>query len=238
MSLPVFRKIAEESSGRVIEIKIIGLGEPALHPELDAMMCLLKESRINTSLYTNGTLFDRYTPAEICKWQLWRLVVSIDGTDERSFARLRAGGDYWSLRAKLADFRGFRDGHRERLPLIEIRHVIMPNETPAMLRSFQADWLSGLGDTVKYNLLGPPYDSRRKEDSTRPPCRDIRREIHIRFDGRVPLCGYSGDREWIADVSTSTLQEIWNSARLNDVRQRHRRRDFSELPFCKTCQHR
>jgi radical SAM protein with 4Fe4S-binding SPASM domain len=107
-----------------------------------------------------------------------------------------------------------------------------------MLRSFQADWLNGLGDTVKYNSLGPPYDSRRKEDPARPPCRDIRREIHVRFDGRVPLCGYSGHNEWIADVSTSSLEEIWNSTRLNDVRQRHERRDLSELPFCKTCQHR
>jgi hypothetical protein len=168
MSLAVFRKIIEESHGRVIEIKFIGLGEPALHPELDVMMRLLKVNGINATFYTNGTLFDRYSPAEICDWGLWRLIVSVDGTDERTFNRLRVGGNYWSLRANLADFRKFRDELGLRSPLIEIRHVMMPNETRTMLHSFQADWLNGLGDTVKYNSLGPP---------TTVAARKIRRDL-------------------------------------------------------------
>jgi radical SAM protein with 4Fe4S-binding SPASM domain len=238
MSPVVLRKIAQESAGRVAEVKIIGMGEAALHPDLAEMMLTLKEHRIRTRLYTNGTLFERFLPAQICEWDLWGVVVSVDGTDAKSFRRLRVGGDYESLRANLAAFRRFRDARRHRSPLIEIRHVIMPNETPAKLRQFKHDWLGGLGDTVKFNALAPHYNDSRKEDPLRPPCRDIRREIHIRYDGRVPLCGYSGDKEWIGNVTTFMLQEIWNATRLNDVRKRHQKRDLSELSFCKTCQHR
>lgn len=238
MDLGVFRKIAHESAGRVTVIKVFGLGEPALHPELDSMMHILRINKIRSVLYTNGTLFDLYEPQKILDWNLSVLVVSIDGTDKRSFDRLRLGGDYWSIRSKLSQFRKFRDLRGAKAPHIEIRHVIMPNETSEMLQAFRNDWSFDLGDSVKFNLLGPPYGSNRKEDPARPRCRDILREMHIRYDGRTPLCGYDGHREWIGDVRKSTLNQLWRSTRLEEVRTQHSRRDLSKLPFCKTCQFR
>lgn len=232
MSLELFQKIAEQSAGRVSLIKFCGLGEPALHPQLDAMARLLQRDGIPLSLYTNGTLFDRHLPREILEWDLHNLVISVDGIDERSFKRLRVGGDYRHLRTMVAEFRKAREKARKRSPQIEIRHVIMPYETPAMLKKFRDDWTDGLGDTVKFNLLESPC-SQGTIDPARPRCRDIRRELYVRHNGRVPLCGFHVD--WIGDAHTSTIEEIWHCSRLEDVRRQHARRNLSELPFCKTC---
>ena len=153
MSLRLFRTITEQSAGRISLMKFCGLGEPALHPHLDIMIRLLQLNNIPLALYTNGTLFDRHTRSEILDWNIDQLVISVDGTDERTFQRLRVGGNYRRIRAKVSDLRDARAKAGKRLPYIEIRHVIMPNETPAMLKEFRDDWTHNLGDTVKFNLL-------------------------------------------------------------------------------------
>jgi hypothetical protein len=113
----------------------------------------------------------------------------------------------------------------------------MPNETPAQLRAFRRDRTTGLGDTVKFNALDAPY-GRRTEDPSRSACRDIRRESLVRWDGRMPLCGYNGHREWIGDVHTDRLAVLWHAPRLEQVWRSHEAHDLTELPFCKTCTHR
>jgi MoaA/NifB/PqqE/SkfB family radical SAM enzyme len=236
MPVPLFRRIIEETAGKVSMVKLIGLGEPSLHPDLDRIMRLLRDNRIKTLLYTNGTLFERYTPEEIMAWDADELVVSIDGVDERSFARLRVGGDLPRLQEGMAKFREHRANAAGHGPRIEVRHVIMPNETPAMLSAFRNYWRKGLADTVKYCFLGAPYNRRREKARQRPRCRDIRREMHIRYDGRVPLCGYEGHREWIGDLTGAAVEQVWRAPRLDEVRDLHRKRDLSKLDFCKTCQ--
>jgi len=238
MDAATFRKLVRECDGHVKMIKLIGLGESALHPDLDEMLQNLQSSGIEGVLYTNGTLLKRYSSETILGWNLNTIVLSIDGTDARSFNRLRVGGDYHTIREHLAQFRALRDRLGMRGPHIEIRHVIMPNETRDMLRAFQSDWLNGLADSVKFNLLGAPYGSKRAAVANRPRCRDIRREIHVRYDGRVPLCGYDGQSEWIGDLAHSSLEDIWHSRRLDHVRDQHARRDLSALPACRTCQFR
>ena len=240
MTLAVATKLADEIAGRVSEVKIIGLGEGALHPELPAIVRTFADRAIRVRLYTNGTLFERYGPEEIFSWGLDGIVLSIDGTDSRSFERLRPGGDYLRTRASLQAFSGARRQRQRQTaaPRIQVRHVIMPRETEEQLAEFKRDWLGLGGDTVKFNSLAPPYDRKRIEDKGRPPCRDIRREVHIRWDGRVPLCGYGGDREWIGDLRDSSLQEIWRATRLQEVRAAHQAGDLSGLEMCRTCQHR
>jgi len=233
LELELFCKIIEEASPHRPLVKLGGLGEPALHPDLGVMMETLRERRLETILYTNGTLFERYTTSEILKWNLPLLIVSVDGTDERSFERLRVGGKYEVLRKNLATFRRAREHALVPRPEIEIRHVTMPGETAEQLAEFRRDWLHELGDTVRFNYLLPPLERHRLEDPSRPRCRDIARELYIRFDGRVPLCGYHG--EWLGDLHQSTVDELWHHPRLTDVRRQHEKRDLSQLPFCRTC---
>src|SRR5258708_10086149 len=54
----LFRKITDEVAhypGTLI--KVVGLGEPALHPRINELMELTEERRIPSIVYTNGELF-------------------------------------------------------------------------------------------------------------------------------------------------------------------------------------
>jgi MoaA/NifB/PqqE/SkfB family radical SAM enzyme len=60
---------------------------------------------------------------------------------------------------------------------------------------------------------------------------------HVRWDGRVPLCGYQPTKqEYLGDLNKLSLEEIWStSGRLEEVRTAHRLRHFDEVSFCKSC---
>jgi hypothetical protein len=62
----------------------------------------------------------------------------------------------------------------------------------------------------------------------------------VRWDGRVPLCGYQSNQEskqeYMGDLNKLSLKEIWStSGRLEEVRTAHRLRHFDEVSFCKSC---
>ena len=232
MDAVVFRKImAELGAHPTCILKVGGLGEPALHPELAEFMKLAKAQKTTVYLYTNGSLLRNYDHDEVLSWGLRLLVVSIDGLDAVSFERIRLGGEYGKVRKAVEDFHLQRMRSKLKRPTIEIRHVIMPNENAQELMGFKEDWLK-ISDTVKFNYLVPltPVPS---DGSGRPKCRDIMREFYIRWDGRVPMCGYQS--AWLGDLHESSIGELWHDEKLQQLRGFHQRRDLSQTPICRTC---
>jgi MoaA/NifB/PqqE/SkfB family radical SAM enzyme len=231
MDLGVFEKIVAELGRRPsCVMKIGGLGEPALHPQFRLFMNLLKQHGVRSTLYTNGTLLREYDHEEILNWGVRVLVVSIDGVDAESFERIRVGGDYDLIKKAVGAFYQLKKRLKYRKPELEIRHVIMPNEPRNELVSFRVTWLE-IADTVKFNYLFPLTPAPVIEE--RPMCRDIMREFYIRWDGRVPLCGYQS--AWLGDLHTASIRELWHDAKLQELRQVHRKRDLSAAPVCRSC---
>jgi wyosine [tRNA(Phe)-imidazoG37] synthetase (radical SAM superfamily) len=230
----LFDKIISEvslSGPRIV--KIAGAGEPALHPRFNELMSSLRPHNIKVISYTNGTLLQMYSHQEILKWNINTLVVSVDGIDVESYERIRVGGKLIKLRNSLRDFFNLRNSSGSRLPQIEIRHVIMPNETSDQLRQFRNSWLA-ISDTVKFNYLTLLTEEKAVQH-WRPKCRDIRRESYILWDGSVPLCGHEYKHEYIGNLHTASIQELWQHPRKEFVRECHNRSSLKEVPLCINC---
>ena len=216
-------------------VKVVGLGEPVLHPQFDLLMDQLTEHRITSVVYTNGELFKKFSPDRIAPWRVQTVVTSVDGLDADSFARIRVGGDYLQIKQSLAAFYRVRAKLGGRRPELEIRHVIFPNETPSDLLRFRQEWLK-ICVTVKFNYLYFPTPPSGEVRNIK--CRDIRRELYIHWNGRVPLCGYqylSSGSESLGDIRKMTIAELWMQTRLPQVRSYHDRRNLDPVPFCKAC---
>ena len=216
-------------------VKIVGLGEPALHPQLGVLMDQLTRHKIIAYLYTNGELFKRFSAEQITGWNVRNLTVSIDGLDPQSFSRIRVGGDYLVIKQAVAEFYRARAKLGRRGPEVEIRHVIFPNESPAELLRFREEWLA-ISDTVKFNYLYYPTPPTGEVRDTK--CRDIRREFYIHWNGSVPLCGYqylSNTSESLGSIRNATIAELWDHPRLREVREYHNQRTLDAVPFCKAC---
>src|SRR5260370_33828739 len=95
MEPALFRKIVGEVRDHpTCIVKLVGLGEPSIHPNFSELMGILRENRTHAICYTNGTMLERYPHREVLDWRLRRVVVSVDGLDEESFERIRVNGNY------------------------------------------------------------------------------------------------------------------------------------------------
>jgi len=241
MELSLFEKIVDEIAKHPESfVKVAGLGEPALHPQILEFVSLLAKSKVTTEIYTNGTLLERFPPQDIVKLGFSELVVSIDGLDAQSYASKRVGGNYTTLRANIARFRHTRDELKSRSPIIEIRHVVFPNESREALRQFIQDWL-GFADTVMLCNLQPLTPQPR--DISVPMfrrCRSVRRQLFITSGGQVPICGpmfWRGtEEEVLGDLHHATIQELWQNPTMQFIRSCHERAALDDLPFCKNCE--
>ena len=215
-------------------VKIGGLGEPSLYDRFGEAMVALRDRRIRHITYTNGNVFERFTNEEILSWGIPHMIVSIDGIDAASYNRLRIGGVYERLLTKLIAFRAARDDSRAAGPFLEVRHVIMPNESEEELTQYRRRWMR-VADTVMFNYLVP---ARRRNGEWRRRCRDIRRELYVRATGRIPFCGYQylqAEYEWIGDLRTGTIEQAWKHRRLNEVRRLHCKGATDIPDFCRGC---
>jgi radical SAM protein with 4Fe4S-binding SPASM domain len=236
MNVALFEKIVRELSlYRPALLKIGGHGEPATHPQFSELMALLPHKSVPTFVYTNGSLIQLFPHQEILSWKLQAIVISVDGLDADSYEKIKIGGNYTSLKKVIMEFHKCCKSLKSKAPIIEIRHVIMPNETTSQLLRFRRTWLKS-ADTVKFNYLEPAGGLCQFEDPSPPKCRSIKREITIHWDGSVPVCGVCR-RDSVGNVQDSTILELWRHQKKDYLRQCNEHRDFDLIPLCKRCAH-
>lgn len=241
MELGLFEKIiAEIGSHCGPVLKIGGWGEPSLHPRIREMLSLCYEQKVRTYIYTNGSLFDFFTPREILQWEWVTIVVSIDGLDSYSFSQLRKGGDLNTIRNSVQEISQGRRTFRADHPKIVINHVIFPAETNRELAAFWKKWIV-MADVVDFSArvpLYPVYQEPLPHPAALKPCLRCRRELSILYDGSIPLCAHAfrlGTRELLGDIHDFTIQELWNHSRLRELRRQHKENALNIPGFCKSC---
>jgi uncharacterized Fe-S cluster-containing radical SAM superfamily protein len=207
MALSTFDKVIREFAAAKTcpcVIKIGGSGEPALHADFQEMMTtldLLKKRSVKVAIYTNGTLFERFSTEEIMKWNLHRIGVSIDGLDRESYERIRIGGDYDKLIKLVRKFREERDRLSGPKPLIEICHTIVEDESLLQLMRFKRQWQPP-ADVVKFQSVHPVGKLAGPAS-----IRGTRRELPIQWNGNVPIYTRPGS---IGNVTSQSIDELWS----------------------------
>lgn len=235
MDVHLFKGIVDEiSSYPWCFLRIVGAGEPAMHPHIKEILQYLADKNFKTEFTTNGTLLMRFPPEEILNLHIDMLGISIDGFDEVSYSRYRPGGDYKTLRAKVIELFNMRKTMAAEFPKIRIRNVIFPETTREQIRNFAENWLP-FADIVTFNALV----SKMSEPSMLlERCEDILFTIHVLWDGSVPLCGYQSwcdHIEWLGNLRDYSLRDLWWNERRLEVRKSHVFRDFTGIEFCRRC---
>lgn len=236
MKFELFRKLIDEiASYPLCYLRVVGMGESSLHPQLKEIMGYLKQKKIKTEFTTNGTIFKQYTPDEILDWNLDHLAVSVDGTDASTYNKIRINGDYSTLKENVMSFYSRRQERKMHQPFLKIRNVIFPLTNQEELDAFKTRWLN-YSDMVTFNIQ-IPTDKVVKYDKVNP-CNDIFFTAHVRWDGRVPLCSnnyLNGEEQYIGDLNNQSLRQVWKSKRLIQTRKMHKKKEYHTLNFCEYC---
>jgi radical SAM protein with 4Fe4S-binding SPASM domain len=88
----LFRSALNQLSPELVYLTLYFQGEPYLHPGFTDLVRLAKTFNLYVAASTNGHFLDPETARETVRSGLDRLIVSVDGADQQSYAAYRAGG--------------------------------------------------------------------------------------------------------------------------------------------------
>lgn len=227
--------ILEMSQHKRTMLRIVGLGEPALHPDLKEILAYAKNHKLVTEFTTNGSIFHFLTLEEIIDSGISYLGISIDGYDERSYQKRRVGGNYKELRDKVEQLYKAKKLLNAERPIIAIRNVAFKNDSQEKLDAYRLDWFQH-SDLVSFNYYKP--NRAVNENSSLKRCKSIKFELKVNWNGDVPLCRFQDafrHEDIIANAKNFSIEKIWENKKLQEARKMHSQRNLDDIAYCKTC---
>lgn len=241
LSFELYQKVILEAANSVEQIVFTG-GEPLLDPHLFERIEYARQHCPNAKLllFTNGTLLDKHENIKkILASSLDSITISLDGTSEADFEKVRKNLSYVRLLANIRNLYSQKQNRRSSLLIRLSVLALKANE-----KSHQDFFLSmkGFADILEinnpHNFAGlvqvetkPAYKSKK-----RYPCYYLWSRLTIPPSGMISICGYDFDQGHPAgDIASQSLTEIWNGEPLEQARRLHLNKCFSDITMCRDC---
>lgn len=255
MSWDTYLRILTQVQATAHTIQFYFQGEPLLNPLLPKMIARAREAGLFTVVSTNAQALTRNMAHELVKSGLHRIIVSIDGFSEESYAAYRVGGD---LHRALEGLQFLREAKAEYSSSICIELQVL------RLRSNEHEWkwimrhYKSLGATRLVFKTAQLYDyqhghslmptderySRYKkgEDGTYHLTRPRRRSCYRLWSGCVvtttgevlPCCYDKAGNHAFGSLMEQNLEQVWHNKNADDFR-RQVLQDSHAIPICREC---
>ena len=255
MSWDTYLRILTQVQATAYTIQFYFQGEPLLNPLLPKMIARAREAGLFTVVSTNAQALTRSMAHELVKSGLHRVIVSIDGFSEESYAAYRVGGD---LHRALEGMQFLREAKAEYGSSICIELQVL------RLRSNEHEWewirqhYRTLGATRLVFKTAQLYDyqhghplmptderySRYKkgEDGTYHLTRPRRRSCYRLWSGCVvttngevlPCCYDKAGEHAFGSLMEQNLEQVWHNKNADDFR-RQVLQDSHAIPICREC---
>lgn len=248
MDYDLYTKLIDESSNYgIFGISYAGWGEPLLHPKIFDMIDYAHKHDIIVQVITNGLLLTEEVSKKLLDVGLDNIKISLQGASEKDYSIMRANPYYYKIVENIQKLVELRD-QRESNLFIQVSTSIT-NETQEQQDEFSNFW-NGLVDdfymdiTTFRRLRGikkvEEFIEEHKIKGDRQlrsiRCVDIRTRLVIHADGMVPICCSDFNREVVlGDANKQTLKEIWDSQKVNKIRDILARNEKEKIPFCSLC---
>ena len=232
MSDVLFKKLVDEMDNYPFcGLILCGLGEPAMHPNISQFLDYLQPSHMKVSVVTNGLFLDRFDPEKILDWNIDCISISVDGFNSDTYHLHRPGGDYQRLITNVRNFYKARSKRKRRYPLIRIANVLFPDSiNHSSINKFRKHWVR-FSDIVAFTSLNP---IERQSYEVLYQCNETFFSINVRWDGRVPICGYHSS-EFVGDANYSSIKDIFTCKDKRELQACQLHKEFDKIEFCKTC---
>jgi len=121
-----FRSLLEEIGSGLIRLDFFNYGEPFVHPQALEMIEHVKKNYPHIYLYTstNGLLLDDKKISRLAESGIDEVTFSVDGADQRTYARYRQGGDFAKLLKNMAALVGEKRRLGREVPFINWRYIL------------------------------------------------------------------------------------------------------------------
>ncbi len=236
----LYQQLIDELSPYLMHLTYYFQGEPYLHPGSHDMIAYASSRGIYTITSTNGHYLSESHCEDIVRSGLSRLIVSVDGADQESYASYRVGGN---LEKVLQGLRTLADTKR-RLGA-STPHIVMQTiafrSNEAQLAELQSlakkagadEWvlksaqvynydtaeelLPRDGALRRYKKIGDVYVPKSAQGDA---CWRMWHSAVMTWDGKVVPCCFDKDAgHTLGDFTQESFADIWHSLRYTEMRQ-------------------
>lgn len=252
MSYVTYENILRNIEGKNIHLRFIRWGEPTLHKNYIDFIEMAKKIGIKIHLNTNGTLLDEFQMKKLIDINLDSIKFSFQGVDRKSYKEMRNNDYFDELIEKIKMLYRLR-GNKEK-PYIHVSTTIT-YETKEQVNSFKkliepfCDLVT-VGRTILEHIDLDKITLNEKDKVTLIElkskesvvkkyidcCPEVYDKLSINWNGDVTACCSDYDNFMIiGNINTESIEKIWNSPKLNKIRQILADKEYYKLNLCKTC---
>ena len=226
-------------------LRVIGGGEPTMHPRFAEFAAQLRGAARISTLTTNGQLFSEKNSRQTAA-SFDIVEISVDGSDATEYEKYRVGGNFKKLLSGIELLRSAAAQERSKM-LLHIRIMLKVSDVERVpaLRRYWEQYADSVSVQHLFDRTGAGTDLftvMPKVEGSFRQCEYPFKAMGICFNGDVPLCPAIEERLKVSDgglllgnINQESLLEIWHGSSLRQYREAHRTCQPSGAPLCVGC---
>jgi radical SAM protein with 4Fe4S-binding SPASM domain len=235
----LFKRIVDEIRDRTELVFPWGLGEPLINPDIFRMIRYCKDAGLCTLLSTNATLLDERRARLLIESRLDHLILAFDGTTPEVYEAYRRNARFQQVRDNIHRFLNLKRELKSEI-FVVLQMVRLPNNAH-QVEDFHRMWRIDGVDEIRIKedevvIPGVALDERVNHERRRNPCYQLwQGPVHINYEGDFRPCCHMYETEPVGNVADASVFELWNSEKMNRLREAHLKGDLEEYPACRDC---
>ena len=211
MDFDIFSGIIKDLKKYLVKVSMYIVGEPLIYPRIGEMIKHLSDNRIASAISSNLYFVSPELAAELVRNKLTHLIVSLDGYDQKSYARYRIGGRFATVINNIKLIQAEKKKQRSKYPLLEIQTIKLDylraaeiEKIKALARELGADKFTLKENVAPYYYHPEPVASR---------CYWLYGNPQIHWDGILqPCCNFYEDKDNnFGDLHSEKISKIYNN---------------------------
>lgn len=252
--LDQYDRLMDEIGDKIIILSLWNYGEPLLNPALPDMIRRARAKKIFVMVTTNGTLLKGEMAEDIISSGLNYLKISLDGTNDASYRRVRETGSFADVCENIESFCRLKKEKKAGHPFVDLTFLVMRHNAHEMDEARSLARTLGT-DRISFRKVDPHYAAdpesvlpektahrlwtfveKKQGVKKTPPCSRIWTQAVINSDGRVfPCCLDLKLENPLGSIDNGTpFRRIWRGEKYREFRKRQIRAPEG-IPLCRNC---
>ncbi|MEK6645090.1 MAG: radical SAM protein [Candidatus Firestonebacteria bacterium] len=240
MDFELFKNIIDEGKKYLELVCLQDVGEPLMNKNIFRMIEYCKLNDIRTLISTNATLLDNKTTIELLDSGIDYIIFAFDGTEKETYENIRIGANYNKV---IENIKGFlAEKTKRKAKTFCTLQCIYMDKTERKINEFRKMWNIDGVDAIRirqitYGVdLNNPVQKKYSNINYKLPCYWLWSDPYVKWDGTlVPCCQDTNAIYPLGNTKNSSIQELWNNQKMQDLRKLHTKGKYNTIDLCKNC---
>lgn len=247
MTFDNFKKLIDENYKTLYSIDLYNWGEPFLHEDIFKMIKYAHDKNIRVNISSNLNHFNKDMAIGLVKSKLDYLIVSLDGVDQKTYAKYRVGGKIDNVFSNIKQIQEEKKKQNSKYPVIIWQFLVMKQNEHQIEKAKEISKELGVildikkirpdmgeeifredSDSLDKTKDWMPDDdkfsiynySTKKRKNVAKLCRFLWTCPVINWNGSVsPCCSIYPENLDFGNVFDASLSKIWNNEKYQSARK-------------------